>query len=53
MGLVAVWAGPVASEWAGWKPEVLEPAVTVAPGVGGRRLALYESAPWCRRRHGY
>lgn len=53
MGLVAVWVGPVGSEWAGWKLGVWEQAVTVAPGDGGHLLALDECVPWCRRHHGY
>lgn len=47
-----VWVAPVGSEWAGWKPEVSEQAVTVAPGDGGHLLVLDEPAPWCPRRHG-
>ncbi len=52
-GPVAVRVGPVGSEWAGWKPEVSEQAVTVAPGDGGHLLALDEPALWCPRHHGY
>lgn len=52
-GPVPVWVGPVGSEWAGWKPEVSEQVVTVAPGDGGHPLELDEPALWCPRRHGY
>lgn len=51
---MAVWVGPVGSEWVAWKPGVWEQAVTVAPDDGGRRLlVLDEPAQWYRRRHGY
>ncbi len=50
---MAVWVGPVGSEWAGWKPEVLAQVATVAPGDGGHPPALGEPAPLCPRRHGY
>lgn len=51
-GPVAVQVGPVGSEWEGWKPEVLEQAVTVAPGDGGRLLVLDAPARWCHHRRG-
>lgn len=47
-----VWVAPVVTEWAGWKPEVSERAVAVAPGGGGHLLVLDEPAPWCPRHHG-
>lgn len=52
-GPVAVQVGPVGSEWEGWKLEVSEQAVTVAPGDGGRLLVLGARARWCPRRRGY
>lgn len=52
VGPVGVWAGPVGSGWAGWKPGVGERAATAVPGDGEHLLERDAPAPLCRRRHG-
>lgn len=49
---VGAWAGPVGSEWVGWKLGVWEQVATAVPGDGEHLLERDASAPLCPRRHG-